>query len=324
MRLAHGTTEFLLVLVPGFSQLCLSSFIDPLRYANRLSGWERFRWKLISEDGAPVECSSGIRVCVDASLDKEANFLKSSNLPYGIALFAGVGVEHYQSAPLISLLRFYARHNITLYGFGTGAWILAAAGLLLDARCTIHWDMMAAFSESFDDLELADALFVEQRKIVTCAGEFAAFDLAISIVEKCCGLDLAQSVCRFVIANRRRDGESRQSVPHGLRFGCGSEKLICVIRVMENSLENPLSLSAISLLEGISCRQIQRLFLHHLQAKPMRYYLLLRLIRARQLIESTNMTMLEVAIACGFISSSHFTKCFRDHFGEVPSSLRPG
>ncbi|WP_189439122.1 GlxA family transcriptional regulator [Mesorhizobium sp. M2A.F.Ca.ET.017.03.2.1] len=324
MPLGDGTTEFLIVLVPGFSQLCISSFIDPLRYANRLSGRERFRWKLISDEGTPVMCASGIRVCVDASLTEEAKLLKSKRLPDGIVVCTGERVEHYRSAPLVSLLRQCARHNVRLYGLGTGAWVLAAAGLLSDTRCTIHWDAMAAFSETFEGLKLTDALFVEQKGIVTCAGEFAAFDLAISSVEHCCGVDVARSVCRFLTADRWREGESCQSAPLGLRFSGASEKLIRIIRMMENSVDEPLTIRAISQQQGLSCRQIQRLFIQHLKATPMRYYLLLRMARARQLLELTDMSVLEVAIACGFVSSSHFSKCFRDHYGEAPSSLRRG
>lgn len=322
MPLADGMTEFLVVLVPGFSQLCMSSFIDPLRYANRLSGRDRFRWRLISDDGTPVMCASGVRVCVDASLDEEAKLLKSKRLPEGIVVCTGEGIEQYHSAPLVALLRFCARRNVRLYGLGTGAWVLAAAGLLSDTRCTIHWDTMAAFSETFEGLNLTDALFVEQKGIVTCAGEFAAFDLAISSVEHRCGSDVARSVCRFLTADQWREGESCQSAPLGLRFSGASEKLIRIIRIMENSVDEPLTIRAIAQEQGLSCRQIQRLFLHHLKATPMRYYLLLRMARARQLLELTDMSVLQVAIACGFVSSSHFSKCFRDHFGESPSSLR--
>ncbi|MER9826610.1 GlxA family transcriptional regulator [Mesorhizobium sp. M0115] len=322
MPLADGMTEFLIVLVPGFSQLCMSSFIEPLRYANKLSRRERFRWKLISDDGTPVMCASGVRVCVDAGLNEESKLLKLNRLPDGIVICAGEGIAHYQSAPLVSLLRLCARRNVRLYGLGTGAWVLAAAGLLSDTRCTIHWDTMAAFSETFEGLNLTDALFVEQRGIITCAGEFAAFDLAISSVEHRCGSDVARSVCRFLTADRWREGESCQSAPLGLRFSGASEKLIRIIRIMENSVAEPLTIRAISRLQDLSCRQIERLFLRHLKVTPMRYYLLLRMARARQLIELTDMSVLQVAIACGFASSSHFSKCFRDHFGESPSSLR--
>ncbi|MER8917350.1 GlxA family transcriptional regulator [Mesorhizobium sp. M0761] len=322
MSSADETTEFLIVLVPGFSQLCMSSFIDPFRYANRLCGRERFRWKLISDDGNPVRCASGIRVCVDASLNEEAKLLKSKRLPDGIVICTGEGIEHYRSAPLVSLLRQCARRNVRLYGLGTGAWVFAAAGLLSGTRCTIHWDTMAALSETFEGLKLTDALFVEQKGIVTCAGEFAAFDLAISSVEGRCGVDVARSVCRFLTADRWREGENCQSAPLGLRFSGASEKLIHIIRIMETSVDDPWTIRGIGQQQGLSCRQIQRLFHHHLKTTPMRYYLLLRLARARQLLELTDMSVLQVAIACGFVSSSHFSKCFRDHFGEAPSSLR--
>lgn len=324
MPSADGPTEFLIVLVPGFSQLCMSSFIDPLRHANKLCGRELFRWKLISDEGTPVMCASGVRVCVDRSLKEEAKLLKSNRLPDCIVVCAGEGIARYQSAPLVSMLRRCARRNVELYGLGTGAWILAAAGLLPNTRCTIHWDAMAAFSETFEGLELTDALFIEQSGVTTCAGEFAAFDLAISSVVQRCGSDVARSVCRFLTADRWRDGESCQSTPLGLRFSGANEKLISIIRIMENSVGEPLTIRAISSLVGLSCRQIERLFVRHLKATPMRYYLLLRMARARQLIELTDMSVLQVAIACGFVSSSHFSKCFRDHFGEAPSGLRRG
>ncbi|WP_202380059.1 GlxA family transcriptional regulator [Mesorhizobium sp. 131-2-5] len=322
MPLADGPVEFWIVLVSGFSQLCMSSFIDPLRYANRLSGRERFRWKLVSDEGTPVMSASGVRVCVDASLDEEGALVKLNRLPDAIVVCTGEGIAKYQSATLVSFVRLCARRNVKLFGLGTGAWVLAEAGLLSETRCTIHWDTMAAFSETFAGLKLTDALFVEQNGIVTCAGEFAAFDLAIKSVEHSCGADVARSVCRFLTADRWRDGDSCQSAPLGLRFSGPSEKLIRIIRTMENSLDEPLKINAIAQQQGLSCRQIQRLFLYHLKATPMRYYLLLRMARARQLLELTDMSVLQVAIACGFVSSSHFSKCFRDHFGEAPSSMR--
>ncbi|RWE25146.1 helix-turn-helix domain-containing protein [Mesorhizobium sp. M00.F.Ca.ET.217.01.1.1] len=221
---------------------------------------------------------------------------------------------------------FYASVRVKMSGFTDLAPALGSSlrPLLSGTRCTIHWDTMAAFSETFEGLKLTDALFVEQRGIVTCAGEFAAFDLAISSVELRCGADVARSVCRFLTADRWREGESSQSAPLGLRFSGASEKLIRIIRSMENSVDEPLTISAIAEQQGLSCRQIQRLFLHHLKSSPMGYYLLLRITRARQLLELTDMSVLRVAIACGFVSSSHFSKCFRDHFGEAPSSMRRG
>ncbi len=300
----------------------MSSFIDPLRYANKLSGRERFRWKLTSDDGNPVMSASGVRVCVDTGVAELASLLKSNRLPDGIVVCTGEGIAHRSSAPLVSLLRLSARRNVELYGLGTGAWLLAAAGLLSNKRCTIHWDMMAAFTETFEGLKLIDALFVEERGITTCAGEFAAFDLAISSVARRCGCDVARSVCRFLTADRWREGESCQSAPLGLRFTGANESLIGIVRIMENSIGEPLTIQKLSLLADLSCRQIQRLFLRHLGVTPMRYYLQLRMARARQLIELTDMTVLQIAIACGFASSSHFAKCFRDQFGDAPTSLR--
>lgn len=318
---AQASSEFSILLLQGFSQLCLSSLVEPLQLANALAGTELFRWKLTSLDGHSVASASGITVEVSGSFAEAVKVLPFEPQA-AVAILAGEGVERHGSHEMRAFLRRIARAQLPIYALGTATWLLADAGVLGDIRCTIHWGKMAALSETFYDLAIDDALFVRDGQIVTCAGELAAFDLAIDIVQERCGTELARSICQHVTADRWRDGAACQSVPPGLRYGSTGKKLLRIIQLMEKHLEEPLSLEDIAARVSLSRRQIERLFERHLATTPWQHYLGLRLARARQLIELTAMPIMDIAVACGFVSSSHFSKSFRDHYKVLPSKLR--
>lgn len=315
-------TRFVFVLVPGFSQLGLWSLIGPLQVANTISGQEHFSWELVSEDGCPVKCSAGIRVSTACTGGENIGQFTKTLLPDVVAVCAGDHVERHATHKIVKFLRLCARQGVCICGLGTGAWIMALAGILTDKRCTIHWRKMAALAETFPRLQVDDALFIESANMITCAGELASLDLALHLVKRLCGAELANTVCGVVGAERGRDGESFQSIPIDLRFSGASDKFIEIIRVMKRSSEEPLSLQEISKKVQLSLRQIERLFERNLQTTPLQYYRAVRLARARQLIESTGMSLLNVALACGFASSSHFSKCFKEHYGQLPSEAR--
>lgn len=319
----HEPISFLVLLLPGFSQLCLSSMIDPLRLANSLSGSTLFGWQVVSLDGRSVESASGILVEVAGSFDEcqKSLLLDRSRT---LMICAGEGVERHKTDDLRAFLRRCARARISVYALGTATWLLADAGVLSEVRCTIHWGTMAALSETFYGLDIDDALFVRDGHIVTCAGGLSAFDLAMVLVEERSGAELVRNICQHVIADRSRDGAGFQSAPAGLRFANAGKKLLPIIHIMETHIDDPMPLEELARRGSLSRRQMERLFVQHLSATPRRYYLSLRLLKARQLIELTAMPVMEVAVACGFISSSHFTKCFRDHFKLLPSQLRKG
>lgn len=314
-------TEFLVLLLPGFSQLCLSALIEPLRVANALSGRDLFGWHLASLDGRPVESASGICVEVSGGLAGD-RVLRCSGPGGGVVVCADEGAERHRSPRLRAFLRDCARRGLPIYALGAATWLLADADLLRSARCTIHWGKMAALSETFYDLAVDDALFVRDKQFVTCAGELAAFDLAVDLIHDRCGRELARDICRHVMADRWRDGASCQSAPAGLRYAGTARKLLRVIQLMEKNIEEPLPLEEISRRVAVSRRQIERLFRHHLSTTPWQHYLAMRLAKARQLIELTRMPIMDVAVACGFVSSSHFSKTFREYFRMPPSHVR--
>ncbi|UVC17996.1 GlxA family transcriptional regulator [Mesorhizobium onobrychidis] len=322
LKTGNRPYELAVFLVPGFSQVCLSSMIEPLRLANYLSTRNLFRWRLVSLTGKAVECASGISIGVNSDIESERRGLDAGGIPDAAIICSGDGIEDHCSAAVMALLRLYARRGAWLYGVGTGTWLLAKSRLLAGVRCTIHWPKIAALSETFDRLRIDDALFVRDGPIVTCAGGFAAFDMVVDIIEREFGSNLARAVCRHLTTDDRRDGAISQAAPPGLRLAGTSDKLIRAVRLMERNLEEPLLLEEIARTVMVSRRQIERLFHRYLSMTPHRYYLSLRLARARQLLNSTNLPILDIAIACGFESSSHFAKTCQEYFGKPPSALR--
>ncbi|RWP29685.1 GlxA family transcriptional regulator [Mesorhizobium sp.] len=309
------------LLLPEFSQLSLSSFIDPLRLANSISGRPFFEWVLFSPDGRPVTCASGIVISVSRDFTGVVRELGSGRGPDMVIICAGDSVQKQASALLFSLLRTCRRQQVPISALGTATWLLAESGILDDTRCTIHWDKLAALSATFGRLHVTDSLFVRDRGLVTCAGEFASFDLAMELITNYLGNHTASAVCRHTTATQWRSGSDRQWAI-GAQYTGASKKVAEAIRLMEQHIEDPLPLWDIAKCVGLSQRQIERLFRRYVSCSPMRHYLRVRLEEAKRLIEQTNMPLLEIALSCGFVSSSHFTKRFRECFGMAPSALR--
>lgn len=200
----------------------------------------------------------------------------------------------------------------------TGGHILAESGLLDGYRCTIHWENLAAFSENFPDIEVSAQLFEVDRNRFTCAGGTASADMMLHLVAQQHGQGLANEVAEQIMHERIRSHDERQQMSVANRIGARHSKLAGIISTMQQNLEEPLTRTALAKEADLSTRQLERLFRRYLNRSPARYYLELRLQRARQLLLQTNMSVMNVALACGFVSASHFTKCYRAYFGRTP------
>ncbi len=302
-------------LVPDFAMLGFISAVDPLRAANRLAGRTLYRWELISRDGRGVLASSDIEVVPHKSIT-EAERLHT------IFVVAGFSVETYDDKRVFGWLRRMARQGSRLGAISTGAYVLARAGLLDGYRCTIHWENLAGFQEAFPQLEVTPELFEVDRSRVTCSGGTASLDLMLSLIAFDHGRDLATDVAEQFIHDRIRDNHDTQRMALRDKLGISHPKLLKVIALMEENLEEPQSRTARARQAGLSTRQLERLFRKYLARTPTRYYLELRLHKARRLLNQTAMSVLDVALACGFVSASHFSKCYREFFHKTPREER--
>ena len=303
------------ILVPRFSLIAFTAAIEPLRLANRASGHEFYAWKLISSDGGPVTSSNG------TVLHPEGTLAAAENC-HAVMVCSGIDVQRHDDKALLSWLRRADRRGLDIGAICTGAQILARAGLLDGYRCTIHWENLAGFIEGFPELEVTSELFELDRNRFTCSGGTAAIDMMLNVIAMQHGHELAAQVADQFMHERIRDKHDHQRVSLPARLGVRHPKLLAVIEEMEQNLEEPLSRSRLASSAGLSTRQLERLFRKYLSRSPARYYLELRLNKARLLLLQTNMSVIDVALACGFVSASHFSKCYRDFFGRTPRKER--
>jgi transcriptional regulator GlxA family with amidase domain len=312
---AQPTQTFGFLLIPRFSLLAFASALEPLRAANRASGRTLYDWRLLSLDGNAVPSSSGVEVNCDADTESVERL-------HTILVVSGLHGIEYEDRATIGWLRRQARQGVRLGAISTGAYLLARAGLLDGYRCTIHWENLAAFAEAFPDLDISDELFEIDRNRLTCSGGEAALDMMLRLIQLEHGRDLATAVSENFIHERIRDQNDQQRMALRTRLGISHPKMLGVIALMEENLEEPLSRAELARRAGLSTRQLERLFRKYLGRTPTRYYLEMRLNRARTLLHQTSMSVLDVALACGFVSASHFSKCYREYFSRTPREER--
>lgn len=307
--------RFAFFLADKFSMFSLSAAIDTVRTANYLLGYEHYGWTTVSPDGESVSASNGFQVKVDYAL---------SDLPAVDILFvcAGLVTEFPQKSKVLAALRSLGRRGAALGALSIGSQLLAEAGQLEGHRCTIHWENRAGFLEQFPDIECTGNVFEIDRKRYTCAGGTTSIDLMLEIIRRDFGSNLANQVANQFQHERIRSEGDRQRIGPERDLTGKSEKLRKIVELMADNLDEPFSAIQLAKSASLSVRQVERLFLRHLSTTPGRYYMRLRLERARELLRQTNMPILDVAIATGFSSHSYFAQSYRLQFGRPPSEER--
>ena len=309
-------------LVPEFTMIAFATALDPLRSANRMLGYEAYRWRLASVDGQPVSASNGVQCAVNSSLEDERRKMSGPDRPSMVIVCSGINVESYSNRSTFAWLREEYNRGVAVGGLCTGAHVLAAAGLLSNKRCAIHWENLPGFSEAFPKANVFADLFEVDQNIYTCAGGTAALDMMLKLIGDDFDDNLVNRVCEQVLTDRVRSPTDRQRLPLRARLGVQNSKVLTIIELMEANLSEPLSLIEIADDVGLSRRQIERLFRHEMGRSPARYYLEIRLDRARHLLLQSSLPVVEVAVACGFVSASHFSKCYRELYSRSPQQER--
>ena len=295
--------------------MAFAAAIEPLRAANRLTSKQLFDWRLFSRDGNAVRASNRINIPVDGTINEE------SKLDMLIAC-AGTRDAGADDAPVAKWLRTMARNGTTLGGISLGAYVLAYAGLLDGKRCALHWESLAAFSERFPRIHTTTDIFVIDGNRCTSAGGTAALDMMLQLITERVGRALANDVSEQFIHPRIRGTHDAQKMAIQSRLGVANDKLIAAIGIMEDAQDEPRPVQEIAENVELSPRQLERLFAKYLRASPSHYYLKLRLDRARQMLLQTTKPILDVAVASGFASASHFSRCYRAAYGHKPSDER--
>ncbi|EAQ65575.1 transcriptional regulator, AraC family protein [Marinomonas sp. MED121] len=306
------------VLVEDFSLLPMTSAIEAMRMANQVLGFKAYSWYTITHNGAPVKASDSISISADF------DFSSSFNQFDTIFVCAGINVVKQANPKLVQFLtRIEQKHQkLTLGSLCTGTYLLAHADLIKQSRCTIQWDHMEMFCEAYPSLNIESSLFVIDDKRITCAGGTAALDMMLNIIRNDFGRDVSTQIGEVFLADRIRSENERQKIPLQASLGSSHESLINAVSLMEANTEEVIDLDSISDYINVSRRQLERLFNKHLKDTPSRYYLKIRLNKAHRLLTQTSMSITDVGISCGFSTTPHFSKSYRDFFGISPSNER--
>ncbi|MBI1217806.1 MAG: helix-turn-helix domain-containing protein [Rhodobacteraceae bacterium] len=309
-----GTTarkRFVFLLLDRFTMLSFACAIEPLRLANYVAGKPLYEWLLAGEGGDTATCSNGATFKLDIGLEE----IDREDI---VLVCGGLDIQRTTTRPIVSWLRREARRGITIGGMCTGAYTLARAGLLDGKKATIHWENMDGFVEEFEQVKLTKSVFVMDGNRLSTAGGTASIDLVLKIIAADHGETLANTVADLLIYNAIRTDQDTQRLSIPTRIGVRHPKLSQVIQMMENAIEEPISPADLAEDVGMSTRQLERLFRRYLNRSPKRYYMELRLQKARNLLMQTDMSVINVALACGFASPSHFSKCYRAHYNTTP------
>ncbi len=311
----NGPIRIGFLLIPNFTMLAFASAIEPLRAANRISEIDLFSWYVSSPNGQPIKASNEIIVNTDGCSSK----LIECKLVFVIS---GIDIKLHTNLQTLNLIRKLDRHGVIIGGISTGTYLLASAGLLNEKRCTIHWENNYSLIEEFPMIEVTNELFEIDDMTITCSGGTASIDLMLYIITQIYGNKLAIEVSDQMIHDRIRESTDKQRMQLRSRLGISHPKLIMAVNLMENSLEEPLTQIEISKFTNLSSRQLERLFRKYLYTTPTKYYLNIRLTKARDLLRQTSMSILSIALASGFVSSSHFSKCYKEIYGKTPRDER--
>ncbi|GGP25145.1 GlxA family transcriptional regulator [Silvimonas amylolytica] len=309
------TLRLALVLLAPCSLLTLAGVLDTLREANEQEGRLLYQWQIFTHDGRPLRTSSGVDIPAegifsDAGQCDTLMVLADEFRPFG-------------GSPLfVSALSRAGRHYRRVVGIGPGVAWLAQAGLLDGYRASVNWGMFTSFSEQFERVIPTQNVFELDRNRLTCAGTLATVDAMLAMISQDCGADLAERVATHLVAGPLRTSTDRQRIPFVTGPGERHPKLADALHLMESNIEEPLTTDDIAQLVGVSRRQLERIFRQYLDAMPSRYYLALRLEKARAQLQRSSKSVLQIGLACGFASAAHFSNVYRDHFGVTPREDR--
>lgn len=294
-------------LCDAFSNMVLACLLEPLRVVRDQTGAD-IRWNILTDGNRDVASSSGLSI--------------SPEMPMADApepdLVIIVGGDAFRDIKDVTPARNLERlmRGATVIAADTGAWVLARGGFLNARKATLHWQLLEEFAEEFPKVEVLPDRHVQDGRFWTCGSAAAAFDLMLQFVRDRFGASVAfDAGAMFLHDNARRHGAS---YPDQALSQAVSPRLKRVIVLMSEALETTQSIPSLAEQANISERSLRRLFWTELQTTPGRYYLLLRLARARELLRYSDISLDQIALRCGFANATTLKRSLRKNFATDP------
>ena len=303
------------LLIDGFALMSYSAALEPLRAANLLARQTLYDIRHMPAEGASSSSSGGAVIRATAHIGEQVDF----DL---LLVVAGSDPISFDNRRVFQWLRHLARRGVIIGGVSGGPVILANAGIMEGQRMTLHWEHAGALAEVMPSLLIERTLYLIDRDRMTCAGGTAPLDMMHALITQHHGEDFARRVSDwFMHTDIRLSGEPQRA---GLaeRYHTSSRAILQVIEAMENHLADPLELAQLAALAELGSRQLNRLFHDKLGESTIAFYKKLRLEKASNLLAQSPLSVTEIALATGFVSTAHFSRSFRQRYGVAPSRLR--
>ena len=310
------TRKVAFVLLEHFSMMAFTGAVDALVTANLMRPSTPYEVIVASISGKHVLSDLHIETPVSCQLEE----LDERQLDM-LIICGGLRVQLQQAQGIRNKLKAASKVGVTLGGLWNGAWFLADAGLLHGYECAYHPDGRTALREMFPEVTISKHHHVLDRERLTCAGANSSLDMMLQVVRRDCGEEFTNAIEEILSCDKRQEiaDISVISIDHDPTL---PQPLKIALELMQNNIEEPLSIHEIADCIDISRRQLERLFQRHVDACPSRYYLELRLTHARRLLQQTNKSITDIAVATGFISISHFRRSFHQLFDIPPGRFR--
>ncbi len=307
--------RFGFLLIPGFSMLSLAAAVEPLRMANAQAAEELYQWDFLSWDNTSVNASNNMVTAPTIDVDQ----VKMLDV---LLVVAGINVATYGDDVFFAWLRQVSRQVDLLGSTSTGALLLAKAKLLRHKTCTIHWEYVDSFREQFPDVWMSGELYEFDGNLFTCSGGSAGLDMMLQIIADQHGYELALLVAEQYMHPHIRPPHQDQRMRLQSRLNINNPRLIKALDIMRQNLEVPLTCQELADASNMSARQMERLFKQYLHQSPGQYYLHLRLEKTQQLLRQSSLSVLQVATACGFSSTSYLARCYQKKYACSPRQER--
>lgn len=305
------------ILQQHFSMTAFTAAVDALVTANLVHTSPLFTYDTYAAEHSPVISDLGIEIAAQGLLKD----LKERPLPDLLIVCGGFRCSTEQNSDLTKILKQADSEQRVLEGLWNGAIALAHAGLLDQHSCALHPDNHALLSEQFPQVQVSDQVTVCDQKRLTSAGPVSAMEMMLQMINQSHGKETTRAIREILSCDQLSENSSNRLTQPG-SDPCLPQNLQDIMELMAANIEEPLSVDELTDCIGLSRRQTERLFQNHLETSPGRYYLELRITHARRLLLQSNESITNIALASGFVSTSHFSNCYKDYFGVSPSMAR--
>ena len=282
-------------------------------FSNRVAGKNVYEVRMLSETGGLVRSSLGVQLQTD----------QFSRRAFDTLIVIGNEDAPASTTPgLLNFIRRGLKQSRRVTAICTGAFILAEAGLLRGRRATTHWYYARELQRRFPDIKVEeDRIFIIDGPIWTSAGATAGLDLALAMVEKDLGNEVARSVAKkLVMHHRRAGGQSQHS--ELLTLSPKSDRIQNALSYAERNLGSTLTVDKLAEVASLSPRQFSRAFQAETGQTPAKAVERLRLEAARLMIEQSHHPVEVVARETGFVDRRRMREAFLRTFGQPPQIIR--